>query len=57
MGYRQALRRLLDNDDTAWIHNGDPISVTASFVADNYHKADDKVRADLVKMDAKGREI
>lgn len=50
MGYRASLRWMVDNDDTEWARNDDPVSVTAVLVADIFGVDDEKVRKDLRKM-------
>lgn len=52
--YRDALRWILDNDDTEWLDPEEGVasssSVTASLVADIYGRTDDEVRADLLRL-------
>ena len=46
--YRQAIRWIVLNDDTAWLEDGNgSISVTAALVADLFRKTDYEVTADL----------
>lgn len=45
--YRRAIMWMVENDDTEWAENGDPISVSGSLVADLFGKDDEQVRADL----------
>jgi hypothetical protein len=48
--YRDALQWIINNDDTEWLHDDDPvISVTAALVADIYDRSTDEVIADLKK--------
>jgi hypothetical protein len=47
--YQDALFWMAANDDTEWVANNDPISVTASLVADLFSKTDEQVREDLTK--------
>lgn len=48
--YRDALKWLLDNDDTEFLDLGGPLSVAASFAADIYQRSDDQLMADLLLM-------
>lgn len=48
--YRAAILWMAENDDTDWVDNGGPGSVTAALVADLFGKDDAKVRADLAKV-------
>lgn len=55
MPYKDALRWLLDNDDTEFLVNDcdvdrEVLSVSASLVADIYGRSDEEIRADLLKM-------
>ncbi len=47
--YRQAIQWMVENDDTEWVSNGDPQSVTAALVADLFSKSDEQVRRDIFK--------
>lgn len=48
--YREALRWIVDNDDTEWLEDdGGHTSVTAAFLADMFGVTDERVRADLIK--------
>lgn len=48
LGYRATLDWLLDNDDTDWLDDENPIpSVTASLTADIFGHEVDRVTADL----------
>lgn len=50
MCYRDALQWLVNNDDTEWTRENDPIiSVTAALVADIYDRTNEEVTADLRK--------
>jgi len=51
MGYRSAIQWLVDNDDCYYLDDGPdaPLSVSASLVADIYHKPDEKVRSDIIR--------
>ena len=51
--YRAAIAWMVLNDDTEWVDNGDPQSVTAALVADLFGKDDDKVLQDLKRLKAK----
>lgn len=46
-GYREAIRWMVDNDDTEWVDVDDPGSVTAALVADLFGVSDERVRDDL----------
>ncbi len=52
LGYRAALRWMLDNDDTSFLDGDDDtcISVTGAIVADIYDRTNEEVIADLRKM-------
>jgi len=45
--YKTALRWIILNDDTIWLDDGGPISVTATLVADLFNKTDEQVTIDL----------
>lgn len=47
--YKDALAWVIDNDDTEWLDENDPISVTACLVADIYGRTEEEVRADLLR--------
>ncbi len=47
--YKKAITWMVENDDTEWVENNDPISVTAALVADLFDKTDEKIREDLKK--------
>lgn len=47
MGYRAAVAWIVDNDDTEFLDEGDPASVTAVFLADLFGFDVDRVVADL----------
>lgn len=56
LGYRAALRWMLDNDDTEWLKDTDPaISVTAAIVADIYDRTNDEVIVDLRRMQGRSQ--
>lgn len=49
--YKQALRWIIDNDDTDWLGSRQDFpSVTAHLVADIYDKDIEEVAKDLIKM-------
>ena len=52
--YRQAIAWLANNDDTEFVENGGPVSVTACLVADIYRRPEEDVVADLRKYLVKG---
>jgi hypothetical protein len=52
--YRQAISWLAFLDDTEFVENGDPISITACLVADIYRRTEEEVVADLRKYLVKG---
>ena len=46
--YQDAIAWVVGNDDTEFLNDDDPmLSVTASLVADLFHKTDDEVLADI----------
>lgn len=51
MGYKEALDWIIQNDDTLWLLDEEPIaSVTATLIADIFQSGNvDKVTADLLK--------
>ncbi len=54
--YRDALEWIAREDDTDWVgQDGACLSVTASLVADLFHKTDEQVTKDLRKLIAKQR--
>lgn len=55
-GYREAIRWMVDNDDTEWADRnnrvtagGDPPSVTAALVADIFGVDPERVRKDIAR--------
>ena len=52
MGYRNATRWLILNDDCNWLDDEEnsALPVAASLVADIYGKSDDEIRRDLSKL-------
>jgi hypothetical protein len=56
MGYREAIRWVLTNDDTSFLDDVVPdevepiASVTVAFLADVYDRTQDEVVADLLKQ-------
>jgi hypothetical protein len=55
--YRQAIEWIIENDDTDWVTGNEPLSVTASLVADLFMKNSNDVRRDLIKGLLKTRRI
>lgn len=53
--YREAILWIVLNDDTQWVDDASPISVTAVLVADLFGKSDECVRADIKRALAKER--
>lgn len=54
IGYKAALDWIINNDDTEWLEDDEPIiSVTAAFVADIYDVDQNKVVADLKRRKEK----
>lgn len=51
MGYKETLDWIIQNDDTEWLHDEEPIaSVTATLVADIFQSGNvAKVTEDLIK--------
>jgi hypothetical protein len=49
LGSRAAIEWMVLNDDTQWVADGDPFSVTAALVADLFGKTVAQVTADLKK--------
>jgi hypothetical protein len=47
--YQDAIKWMAENDDNEWLLNLDPMSVTASMVADLFDKFDYEVALDLYK--------
>lgn len=54
-GYREAIRWMVENDDTEWVNEDCGPSVTAALVADMFGVDDARVCADLVKALTKFR--
>lgn len=50
--YREAIYWIAENDDTEWVRDGGPESVTAALVADIYRRSVDEVAADLRRAKA-----
>lgn len=49
-GYREAIRWMVDNDDTSWIDDEEPIiSVTAAMIADLFDVDHKKIIEDIRK--------
>lgn len=46
--YKQAIKWMVDNDDTDWVE-ADPQSVAAALVADLFGRTDLQVRLDIIK--------
>jgi hypothetical protein len=56
IAYKAALAWIVDNDDTGWLDDDEPIiSTTAMLVADIYDKAPEIVIADLLTLNARSR--
>jgi hypothetical protein len=47
--YKHAIYWIAANDDTCWVDNKEPISVTATLVADLFGKTDQQVIQDLTR--------
>lgn len=53
--YKEAIQWIVDNDDTEWVHDDDPIPcVTASMVADLYNVPIEQVVRAITKEIKKG---
>jgi hypothetical protein len=55
LGYNAALRWIIDNDDTEFLDDPEPISpsVTAAFCADVFDRSTDEVIRDLQRLKSK----
>lgn len=54
LGYRDSLRWIIDNDDTEWLDDPEPIiSVTAVFCASIFDRTNDEVIRDLQRLKSK----
>lgn len=55
--YRQAIHWIVENDDTEFVNDEQPlISVAASLVADLFNKTDQQIIADIKKILSKQQE-
>jgi hypothetical protein len=49
--YKDAIRWIVENDDTDWLDSDGTESVTAAMVADLFSKTDEEVKRDLLKLE------